>query len=93
MWTIIIFMALGVAVGAMVSMKESHVAVLGKLQSVGVILLLFVMGLSMGLDRKLLSQLSTLGYKALVYAGLTTVCSILCVYLFTRRLGKVGAAE
>jgi uncharacterized membrane protein YbjE (DUF340 family) len=93
MWTIILFMALGVLVGAVVPMKEHQVAALGKLQSIGVILLLFVMGLSMGLDRKLLSQLSTLGYKALVYAGLTTAFSIAAVYLFTRKLGKKGAQQ
>ncbi len=93
MWTIILFMALGVLVGATIPMNDHQVALLGKLQSAGVILLLFVMGLSMGLDRNLLSQLSTLGYKALVYAGLTTFFSITAVYLFTRRLGKGGGQQ
>ncbi len=93
MWTIVLFMALGVLAGAVVPLKTHHVELLGKLQSAGVILLLFVMGLSMGLDRKLLSQLSTLGYKALVYAGLTTVFSIAGVYLFTRKLVKKGASQ
>lgn len=88
MWTIIFFMALGVLVGATIPMKDPQVALLGKLQSLGVILLLFVMGLSMGLDRNLLSQLNTLGYKALIYAGLTTFFSVAAVYLFTRRLAK-----
>lgn len=93
MWTIILFMAFGILVGAAVPMKDKQISIIGKLQSAGVILLLFVMGLSMGLDRRLLSQLSTLGYKALVYAGLTTVFSIALVYLFTRRLGKGGASK
>lgn len=88
MWTIIVFMALGVLMGALVPMKEKQVSILGKLQSAGVILLLFVMGLSMGLDRKLLSQLSTLGYKALVYALMTTLFSIAMVFLFTHRIRK-----
>lgn len=86
MWTILLFMALGVVTGALVPFSEKQTALLGKLQTVGVVLLLFVMGLSMGLDRQLLSQLSTLGYKAAVYAGLTTLFSIACVYLFTRKL-------
>jgi len=93
MWTIVLFMALGVLAGAVIPMKAHQVDLLGKLQSAGVILLLFVMGLSMGLDRKLLSQLSTLGYKALVYAGLTTAFSIAIVYLFTRKLIKKGASQ
>lgn len=93
MWTIVLFMALGVLVGAVMPLKAHQVSLLGKLQSAGVILLLFVMGLSMGLDRKLLSQLSTLGYKALVYAGLTTAGSIACVYFFTRKLGKKEASQ
>lgn len=92
MWTIIVFMALGVIVGATLPMNEAQVKLLGKLQSVGVILLLFVMGLSMGLDRKLLSQLSTLGYKALIFAGLTTLFSIVAVYLLTCRMGTKGAS-
>lgn len=93
MWTIILFMALGILAGAVVPLKARQVDLLGKLQSAGVILLLFVMGLSMGLDRKLLSQLSTLGYKALIYAALTTLFSILCVYLFTRKLPRKGASQ
>lgn len=93
MWTIILFMALGVLVGAVIPLKERQVSLLGKLQSAGVILLLFIMGLSMGLDRKLLSQLSTLGYKALVFAVLTTVFSIALVFLFTRRLGRKEALK
>lgn len=93
MWTIILFMALGILVGAVIQLKERQVSVLGKLQSAGVILLLFVMGLSIGLDRNLLSQLGTLGYKAFVYAGLTTAFSIAAVYLFTHKLGKKEESE
>lgn len=93
MWTILIFMALGILVGVTIPMKDHHVECLGKLQSVGVILLIFVMGLSMGLDRKLLSQLSILGYKALVFAALTTLFSVLAVYLLTRRLTKGRAPQ
>lgn len=93
MWTIVLFMALGILAGAFIPLKEQQVGILGKLQSAGVILLLFVMGLSMGLDRKLLSQLSTLGYKALVYAILTTAFSIAVVYLFTRNLQKKGVSR
>lgn len=93
MWTIILFMALGILVGATIPMNDHQVILLGKLQSFGVILLLFVMGLSMGLDRKLLSQLSTLGYKALIFAGFTTFFSIAAVYMLTRRLGKGGTPK
>ncbi len=93
MWTILLFMALGIMVGALIPMNDRQVTTLGKLQSVGVILLLFVMGLSMGLDRKLLSQLSNLGYKALVFAGLTTLFSIAAVYMLTRGLEKRGAKQ
>lgn len=88
MWTLLLFMALGIAVGAFVPFNEKQVSLLGTLQSAGVILLLFVMGLSMGLDRQLLSQLSTLGLRAAVFAALTTCFSILAVYLFTRRLPR-----
>jgi uncharacterized membrane protein YbjE (DUF340 family) len=93
MWTIILFMACGIAVGALVPFNEKHVGMLEKLQTFGVILLLFVMGLSMGLDRKLLSQLSTLGLKALLFAGLTTVFSIAGVYLLTKNLKKARAPQ
>lgn len=93
MWTIIVFMAAGILVGVFMPLKETQVNLLGKLQSWGVILLLFVMGLSMGLDRNLLSQLSTLGAKAILYAVLTTFFSIAAVYALTRKLGKEGNAH
>ena len=47
--------------------------------------LLFLMGLKIGSDREVLSALPSLGIKSLAMGGLPLICSVLLVWLYTRR--------
>lgn len=74
---------LGVAVGAFVKFNEKQVKVISHLQTLGVLVLLFVMGISVGVNPDIVSKLSEIGVSALVFAILTTLMSVVVVYFVT----------
>ncbi|SCZ76269.1 LysO family transporter [Acidaminobacter hydrogenoformans] len=86
MWGILMFLVVGVTIGAVIRFGEKQKKWIGKLQQVGVVLLLFSMGLSIGLNEEILGNMRSLGLQAFAYAGLTSVFSILVVYGLSRIL-------
>lgn len=84
MWTIIITLGIGVLIGATFNFSEKQMKINGKLQHFGVVALLFFMGIAIGLNKDLLAQLGSIGYKALIYGLSTSVISILLVYFMTQ---------
>ncbi len=78
----------GMLIGGFVKMSDRMKDVNGKLQHFGVLLLLFVMGASIGLDHNLLTQFKSLGLKAALFALLTTAFSILLVYVLSKLILK-----
>lgn len=86
MWRILVFLAVGVTIGAVFKFGERQKKWIGRLQQFGVVLLLFSMGLSIGLNDEILTNLQALGLQAFTYAGLTSVFSILVVYGLSRVL-------
>lgn len=88
MWSIIVFLFLGVVIGVAVNIPEKVKEYTQKLQYIGVIILLFTMGVSLGLNKSLLNNLKNIGYKSLVFAFLTSLFSVVIVYLSTRLILK-----
>jgi Kef-type K+ transport system membrane component KefB len=79
-WTILVFLLIGVTIGAGVRFGERQKKWISKLQQFGVILLLFAMGVSIGINHDILTNLRRLGLQAFTYAALTSLFSILLVY-------------
>lgn len=88
MLKIFVALMLGVFVGAVFKFSDKQVEAVSKLQTVGVVVLLFIMGISVGINPEIISKLSEIGFKALAYAVGTTTLSILAVYLVTNRFVK-----
>lgn len=86
MWSVIVFLLVGIAIGALFPFGKQSIKALGHSQTIGVIVLLFVMGLSIGMNKSLLVKLQSIGYKAAIFALLTTAFSILAVYLITQKI-------
>jgi NhaP-type Na+/H+ or K+/H+ antiporter len=89
MSTIIIFASLmvGVLLGANQKLPKKIIKYNDLFTFVGVLVLLFVMGLSLGMKIEW-KDLRSLGYQSLVFTGLTVFFSILVVYLFAKWLIK-----
>lgn len=83
MGVIFFTLLLGVAVGALVKFSEKQVKLISQLQTLGVLVLLFVMGISVGVNPDIVNKLSEIGISALVFAVLTTLMSVVVVYFVT----------
>ncbi|MBN2286175.1 MAG: LysO family transporter [Tissierellales bacterium] len=65
----------------------------GQMQMVFLYMLIFVMGLRLGLDEEVLEALGTIGFKAFLYAIGTILSGILFVHLADRFLIKSSKGE
>ncbi len=88
MWSIIIFLIVGIIVGNKLKLTDRGKAINGNFQLAGLLLLLFSMGISIGANSDVIANLSTIGIKAFLFAVLTTLGSIVLVYVASLRLGK-----
>ena len=83
MWKIPFFLFLGIVIGFKFEFSEKFKKYNSKLQHIGVVVLLFIMGIGIGANRELLSKLNSIGFKSLTFAVFTSVGSVLAVYLVT----------
>lgn len=88
MWTIIVSLAVGVIIGLLGIIPKKFMKYNSRFQQAGVILLLFSMGASIGSNRKLLSDLKSLGFKSITFAVMTCLCSIVITYIVSRKFIK-----
>ncbi len=88
MWSIIVFLIVGILLGNKLNLKEHGKKINEKVQMVGLLLLLFSMGISIGANNDVVSNLNSIGLQAFTFAGLTTLGSIVCVYVVSRKLNK-----
>lgn len=88
MWSIIIFLIAGILLGNRLNLGERGKKVNEKVQMVGLLLLLFSMGISIGANEDVVGNLNSIGLQAFIFAAFTTLGSILCVYLVSRSLNK-----
>lgn len=84
---LIIYLSI-IILGAFISYKKFvHKNVLKKLttiQSVSIIILLFVMGIKIGGDKEVISSFLTLGYQALIFSIFSIAFSIFFVMIIKR---------
>ena len=85
MWIILLSLVLGIAIGIIGVLPSKFMGIHSRFQQAGVVLLLFSMGASIGADKQMLASLRQMGMKALVFASMTTIFSILVVYVVTKR--------
>ncbi|MCT4620232.1 MAG: lysine exporter LysO family protein [Marinisporobacter sp.] len=88
MWKILVFLLGGMMIGAKGNLSEKIRNYNGKLQVVGVMILLFTMGATIGLNKSLLNNVKNIGLKAFVFALLTSMMSIVIVYVVSRWMIK-----
>ena len=74
-------------------LNEKGLKINAKLQTVWLMLLIFCMGVSIGRNGDIIQALPSLGGKALLYAVLAVIGSIVAVYLLTKVFLRKGAKE
>ncbi len=88
MFKVLIFLVFGFFVGARIKISERLKKYNTRLQHIGVLVLIFVMGVGIGVNKELLIQLKSIGIKSLTFALMTSFGSIAAVYSVTKVLGR-----
>lgn len=79
---------IGGIIGRKGSLGENIDKHLGKIQNICLLLLLFVMGISIGINDKIISNLISIGFKAGIISIFTVTFSIISVYI-VRKLANL----
>ncbi len=83
MWYIYISLCLGILIGVTNILPEKIVKHNDKFIIISILLLLFVMGLSIGLNKEIIRDFGLIGVTGIIYAVMCVLFSILVVYLLT----------
>lgn len=81
---ILIFMLIGVLIGRFCFPKKFK-KINEKMQVFMTMLLIFAMGVMLGRRENLIQELSSLGFKSLIFCLIPTILSTIIVYLLTDR--------
>ncbi|MCQ4936115.1 LysO family transporter [Anaerotignum propionicum] len=84
MWKIFLVLAIGFAIGFLGLLKEKYIKLNCRLQTLWLMLLIFCMGVSIGRNGEVIRNLPALGGKALLFAILAVIGSILFVFLLSK---------
>lgn len=91
MWSIIVFLIVGILLGLRLNLGERGKRINSRVQLVGLLLLLFSMGISIGANEDVVGNLNAIGLQAFSFAAFTTLGSIVFVYLVSRQFNKEGS--
>lgn len=83
MWTIIVILFIGLFLGRLNLIPEKILKYNSKLQHIGVIILLFTMGVTIGANKSIIHNIRNIGFKSFSYAVITSLLCIAFVYLFS----------
>lgn len=83
MWIIVLFFAAGIVLGRLLRTRASLIRLADQLAMVSILFLLFVLGLSVGLNREALAHLETLGLQASVLTLGAIIGSVTAVQLLS----------
>lgn len=81
MWIIFLCLFAGFLMGWLRLLPQRILVFTGQGMTVGVVFLLFTMGLRLGVDHSILSQLGRFGLQALLYSSLSVLMSLVGVYV------------
>jgi uncharacterized membrane protein YbjE (DUF340 family) len=75
---------LGGLIGAKVKLKENFIKRLGSFQTACLLFLLFIMGVKIGMDEKVINSFLSIGLNALIMSIFTVGFSIIFVYIINK---------
>lgn len=84
MWRILVALFLGALVGTFVPFNDLWKKRIGTLQFYGVLLLLFFMGVAIGINPDVINNLQRIGVLSIAFAIATTFFSVMITYFLTR---------
>ncbi|MGC8879193.1 MAG: LysO family transporter [Anaerolineae bacterium] len=83
MWIIVLFFAIGILLGRLLRAHSSLIRLADQLAMVSILFLLFVLGLSVGLNQEALAHFGTLGLQAAILTSGAVIGSVAAVQLLS----------
>ncbi|HGG0415327.1 TPA: LysO family transporter [Clostridium sporogenes] len=90
MWAILLFLFLGMLIGYFEKFSKKGKKINGVLQQIGVFVLLFFMGASIGANKSVIKDIKNIGQVSIVFAITTTIFSVIILYIVSRSFLEKG---
>lgn len=84
MGAILLFLFLGMLIGYFKNFSKKGKKINGVLQQMGVFVLLFFMGASIGANKSVIKDIKNIGQVSIVFAITTTIFSVIILYIVSR---------
>ncbi|MPM57898.1 hypothetical protein SDC9_104725 [bioreactor metagenome] len=88
MWKILLSLVVGATIGYFFNLSHKQKKINSKVQQFAVVFLLFSMGISVGANKSVVANLKNIGTTALTFAILTSLFSIILVFIVTSKFMK-----
>ncbi|MBM7871596.1 uncharacterized membrane protein YbjE (DUF340 family) [Clostridium pascui] len=88
MWKILLSLVVGAIMGYFLNLSCKQKKINNKFQQFAVVFLLFSMGISVGANKSVVANLKNIGTTALTFAVLTSLFSIILVFIVTSKFMK-----
>jgi uncharacterized transporter YbjL len=88
MWSIAVTVSLGIIIGLFLKWTKNMTLINSKFQVIGLSVLLFLMGVSIGSNPEIVRNLSLIGLKSMTFSILTVFFSVLMIYLASQLLRR-----
>ncbi|KGK89975.1 LysO family transporter [Clostridium sp. HMP27] len=88
MWKILLSLVVGAIIGYFFNLSYKQKKTNSKVQQFAVVFLLFSMGISVGANKSVVANLKNIGTTALTFAILTSLFSIILVFIVTSKFMK-----
>jgi uncharacterized membrane protein YbjE (DUF340 family) len=85
MITVLVLMTLGIILGYFISEKKSLIKISDKLTTICIYLLLFLLGIGVGLNDKIIANIGTIGLQAIIITAGALLGSLILAY-FTYKI-------
>ena len=82
----LIILALGAFIGNKKLLKDSIITKLDNIQTLALLLLLFIMGISIGMDKEVIASFATIGVQAVILALFSVGFSVLAVKIISKKV-------
>ena len=88
MWSIAVTVTLGIVLGIFIKWTDSLKKINSKFQILGLTILLFFMGVSIGSNPEIINDLSLIGLKAVTFSLSTVLFSVMTIFTITHILRR-----
>jgi uncharacterized membrane protein YbjE (DUF340 family) len=84
MWSIVLFLSIGIAIGFLFNLNEKAKKINSNLQLLGLVLLLFSMGISIGANEKIVNSIGKIGLQSFLFAFFSIASTVAVGFIISK---------